>query len=103
MYERVLSIPDATERGDLATFLTRVVRLDESTVVRLRQRGPGRLTIWAATGFDALAVRTVAGTITPDDTSAAGDQLLAALRRVRDRQDALMHAASSPGNRARRP
>ncbi|MDV7088742.1 hypothetical protein GXW84_17190 [Rhodococcus sp. IEGM 248] len=79
MHERVLSIPDATERGDLATFLTRVVRLDESTVVRLRQRGPGRLTIWAATGFDALAVRTVAGTITPDDTSAAGDQLLAAL------------------------
>ncbi|MBC2638835.1 MULTISPECIES: hypothetical protein [unclassified Rhodococcus (in: high G+C Gram-positive bacteria)] len=79
MHERVLSIPDATERGDLATFLTRVVRLDESAVVRFRQRGAGRLTVWAATGFDALAVRTVAGTITPDDTSAAGDQLLAAL------------------------
>ncbi|WP_072687817.1 hypothetical protein [Rhodococcus marinonascens] len=79
MYERVLSIPDPAERGDLATFVGRVVRLDESAVVRLCQRGPGRLTVWAATGFDALVVRTVGGTIIPDDTSAAGDQLLAAL------------------------
>ncbi|AOW94798.1 hypothetical protein BFN03_10795 [Rhodococcus sp. WMMA185] len=74
-----MSIPDPTERGDLATFLRRVVRLDESAVVRLRQRGHGRLTVWAETGFDVLAVRTFGGTITPDDTSAAGDQLLAAL------------------------
>ncbi|MEV0948507.1 hypothetical protein [Rhodococcus sp. NPDC049939] len=79
MHERVLSIPDPRERGDLATFVRRVVRLDESAVVRLRQRGPGRLTVWAATGFDVLVVRTVDGTITPDDTSAAGDQLLAGL------------------------
>ncbi|MDV7357028.1 hypothetical protein R4282_28920 [Rhodococcus oxybenzonivorans] len=82
MYERNLSIPDSTERGDLATFVARVVRLDESAVVRLRQRGANRLTVWAATGFDVLAVRTVGGSVSPDDTSAAGDQLLTALRSV---------------------
>ncbi|MFZ2173732.1 MAG: hypothetical protein WAW17_06780 [Rhodococcus sp. (in: high G+C Gram-positive bacteria)] len=84
MYERVLSVPDRAERSDLVTFLRRVLGMDESAVVRLRQRGPGRLTIWAATGFDALAVRTVGGTVSPDDTSVAGDQLLAALESATD-------------------
>lgn len=79
VHERVLTIPDAQERRNLASFISRAIRLDESAVIRLRQRDRNQLTAWAATGFDVLAVRTVDGTIAPDDTSAAGDQLLAAI------------------------
>lgn len=80
MYERVLSVPDADERRNLTNFLARVVQLDDSAVVRLRGRGPGRLTVWAATGFDVLAVRSVTGDVRPDDTAAAADQLLQIVR-----------------------
>ncbi|MGA9872624.1 MAG: hypothetical protein WBQ44_15980 [Rhodococcus sp. (in: high G+C Gram-positive bacteria)] len=84
MFERVLTIPDAVERENLTAFLTRSIRLDEAAVVRLRTRGDGRLTVWASTGFDALAVRVIAGTMVPDDTSAAADQLLTALESAID-------------------
>lgn len=84
MFERVLSVPDAVERENLTAFLGKVVRLDEAAVVRLRTRGDGRLSVWASTGFDALAVRVISGSIVPDDTSAGADQLLAALHSVVD-------------------
>lgn len=76
MHERILTVPEADERRNLKNFLTRVVNLDDSAVVRLRAHGPSRLTVWAATGFDVLAVRSLAGVIRPDDTSAGADQLL---------------------------
>lgn len=79
MFERVLTIPDAVERENLTAFLAKAVRLDEAAVVRLRMRADGRLSVWVATGFEALAVRVLAGTIVPDDTSAGADQLLTAL------------------------
>ncbi len=79
MFERVLTIPDPVERENLTAFLGKALRLDEAAVVRLRTRTDGRLSAWASTGFDALAVRVVAGSIVPDDTSAAADQLIAAL------------------------
>ncbi|NLE78977.1 MAG: hypothetical protein GX610_05235 [Rhodococcus sp.] len=79
MHERVLSVPEDDERRNLRNFLSRVVNLDDSAVVRLRAHGPGRLTVWAATGFDVLAVRSFAGGIRPDDTSAGADQLLQSL------------------------
>lgn len=84
MFERTLTIPDAVERENLAAFLTKTIRLDESAVVRLRTRPDGLLSVWAPTGFDALAVRIVEGSVVPDDTSAAADQLLAALATVSD-------------------
>lgn len=76
MYERVLTIPGAADRTDFETFLGRAIRLDEAAVVRLRQREDGLLTAWVPTGFDALAVRVVAGRVNPRDTSAAADELL---------------------------
>ncbi|MGC0363290.1 hypothetical protein ABH922_001274 [Rhodococcus sp. 27YEA15] len=79
MYERVLSVPAGDERKNLAGFVSHALRLDEAAVIRLRKRGAEHLSAWAATGFDALATRTVVGSVNPDDTSAAGDQLLAAL------------------------
>lgn len=80
MYERVLSVVDEGERRNLANFLARVVQLDDSAVVRLRGRGGGRLGVWAATGFDVLAVRSLEGSISPDDTAAGADQLLDVVR-----------------------
>lgn len=77
-------MPDAVERENLTAFLAKSVRLDEASVVRLRMRADGKLSVWASTGFDALAVRVISGTIVPDDTSAAADQLLAALESVAD-------------------
>jgi len=77
--ERQVHIPDADDRADLATFLGRALRLDESTVVRLHRRSDGLLAAWVRTGFDALAVRVLRGTVTPADTCVAADGLRAAL------------------------
>lgn len=79
MLERVLTVPDPADRANLAMFVGRAVRLDESAVVRLRRRGDGRVSAWATTGFDALAARVVVGDVRPQDTTAAGDALLRAL------------------------
>ncbi|WP_072802522.1 hypothetical protein [Rhodococcoides yunnanense] len=79
MFERVLTISDAVERENMTAFLAKAVRLDDAAVVRLRMRADGRLSVWVATGFEALAVRVVEGSIVPDDTSQAADQLLSAL------------------------
>ncbi|OYD71184.1 hypothetical protein [Rhodococcus sp. OK302] len=84
MHERMLTVPDEAERKNLAGFIGHALRLDESAVIRMRRRGPDHVSVWAATGFDALATRTVVGTINPDDTSAAGDHLLAALKESTD-------------------
>lgn len=84
MYERVLTVPDAVERENLQTFCSRALRLDEAAVVRLRTRAGGGVSCWAATGFDALAARVIAGTIVPDDTSAGADVLVSALQNADD-------------------
>lgn len=73
--ERGLWLADAAHREDLITFVDRVLRLDESTVVRLRQR-PGRMVVaWAPTGFDVLASRVVGARVKPDDLFAGADAL----------------------------
>jgi len=77
--ERVLTIPSSADRADLAVFVGRAIRLDEAAVIRLKRRGDGRVSVWAPTGFDALATRVVAGEVRPADTTAAGDVLLQAL------------------------
>ena len=74
-----LVIPDPAQRRDLAVFVGHVLRLDEASVVRLRIRADGLIGAWAATGFDVLAVRVVAGRIEPADVTCAGDVLFRGL------------------------
>lgn len=74
-----LSIPDSGQRHDLTVFAERVRRLDEAAVIRLRLRADGLLGAWAATGFDVLATRVVAGTVRPPDLTCAADQLVRGL------------------------
>jgi hypothetical protein len=74
-----LRIPEGDDRGDLAAFVGRVVRLDATATVRLRAgRGP-RVTAWATTPFDVLATRSVPGDLEPDDAVVAARTLLTAL------------------------
>jgi hypothetical protein len=73
-----LCVPDPHDRGDLATFVGRVVRLDQAATVRLRTTGQ-RVTAWATTPFDVLATRSVTGTVDPDDVVAPASVLLTAL------------------------
>jgi hypothetical protein len=73
-----LTVPDPDERGDLGAFVARVVRLDQSALVRL-QGGDGTVTAWAATPFDVLATRTVHGDLDPADVTVPATGLLTAL------------------------
>jgi hypothetical protein len=74
-----LSFADRSERDDLGAFVARAVRLDGTTVVRLRNRDGDRVDSWVATPFDVLATRTVLGQVAPSDVTVSGNELLAAL------------------------
>lgn len=77
--ERGLWLADAAHREDLITFVDRLLRLDEAAVIRLRERPGGLFVAWAATGFDVLASRVVAGRVRPADLFVAADALATAL------------------------
>jgi hypothetical protein len=74
----ILHIPDPAERDDLGSFTARVVRLDQTAMIRLRAEGD-RVTAWAATPFDALATRAVHGTLDTADVAVPAAGLLTAL------------------------
>nr|WP_221333821.1 hypothetical protein [Nocardia transvalensis] len=74
-----MRVPDPAERENLATFVARAVRLDPAAVIRLRRRGDRYLSAWAATGFEALAMRTVVGELGVDDATVGGDVVLSGL------------------------
>lgn len=76
---RALTVPDVADRSDLAQFVGRAVRLDSGAIVRLRVRGEGTVAVFASTGFDAIAARSVAGTLSPGDTTVHAADLLTAL------------------------
>lgn len=82
-----LHVPDADDRSDLGTFVGRVVRLDQTAVVRLRASGAGRVTAWASTPFDVLATRSVPGSLEPGEVTTFATALLSALSV--DRADAV--------------
>ncbi len=73
-----LRVPDPGERGDLGSFIGRVVRLDQAATVRLRA-ADGTVTAWATTPFEVLATRTVHGTLDPADVTTPAPALLTAL------------------------
>jgi hypothetical protein len=82
--ERGVWLADATHREDLATFVERVKRLDDTAVIRLRAR-PQRLVVaWTATGFDVLASRVVAGSVRPADICAGAAELSRGLAAMDD-------------------
>lgn len=74
-----LRIPDPGQRNDLGVFAHRALSLDPAAVVRLRVRADGLLAAWVLTGFDVLAVRVVAGTLSPSDLTCGADALLRGL------------------------
>ena len=74
-----LHITDPDDRGDLGTFVGRVVRLDQTAAVRLLGSASGRVTAWASTPFDVLATRSVPGTLEPADVTTLAAALLSAL------------------------
>jgi len=74
-----LHVTDPDDRGDLGTFVGRVVRLDQTAAVRLLGSASGRVTAWASTPFDVLATRSVPGTLKPADVTAYATTLLSAL------------------------
>jgi hypothetical protein len=74
-----LHVPDPDDRSDLGAFVGRVVRLDQTAVVRLRAAAPGRVTAWAGTPFDVLATRSVPGRLEPGDVTTPAAALLSAL------------------------
>ena len=74
-----LHITDPDDRGDLGTFVGRVVRLDQTAAVRLLGSASGRVTAWASTPFDVLATRSVPGTLEPADVTTYATALLSAL------------------------
>ncbi|KAF0845936.1 hypothetical protein [Nocardia caishijiensis] len=78
--QRVLHTPDPAERENLATFLSRALRLDQAAVVRLRKRGSSLVSAWVATGFETLAVRTITAELGVDDVTVGADTVLAGLR-----------------------
>ncbi|BBY61568.1 hypothetical protein [Mycolicibacterium sarraceniae] len=82
--ERGLIIRDPVARGDLAAFVEHALRLDESAVIRLRARSDGAVMAWVATGLDVLAVRVIAGALTPNDLSCGADGLARGLRDIDD-------------------
>jgi hypothetical protein len=70
---------DPGHRDDLSTFVDHVLRLDESAVIRLRERSDGQVVAWVATGFDVLVSRVVKATVRPADLSVGADALARAL------------------------
>lgn len=74
-----LSFADRSERDDLGAFVARAVRLEGTTVVRLRNRDENHVDAWVSTPFDVLATRTVLGQVAPSDVTVSGNELLAAL------------------------
>jgi len=75
----MLQVADPADRGDLGAFVGRVVRLDQTAVVRLLASASGRVTAWAATPFDVLATRSVPGRLEPGDVTTPAAALLSAL------------------------
>lgn len=77
--DRGLWLEDAVHREDLSAFVDAALRLDDSSVIRLRERPGGQVVAWLSTGFDVLASRVVGGRVRPSDLSAGADALARAL------------------------
>ncbi|MFT3714844.1 MAG: hypothetical protein QM774_02565 [Gordonia sp. (in: high G+C Gram-positive bacteria)] len=64
---RGLALATADDRADAGAFLARASRVDDSGVIRVKQRPDGSIGLWVRTGFDVLATRSVFGSCEPTD------------------------------------
>ena len=59
-----------SDRADLAAFVARARRVDDSGVLRIHARPDSRVGLWVRTGFDVLATRSIFGSVEPGDVIA---------------------------------
>lgn len=74
----------ARDRIDLAAFAGRALRADDVAVIRIKRRSDGLLGVWVNTGFDVLASRVVAGSMSGDDVVCGASELRNVLRATKD-------------------
>lgn len=79
MSDRRLTIAGPV-RADLAAFATRLLRTDDSAVLRVRRRDDGRVEVWGRTGFGVLAVRVLDGAVAPDSLVCSAATVLQSVR-----------------------
>ncbi|CAM3827328.1 MULTISPECIES: hypothetical protein [Tsukamurella] len=79
MSDRRLTVPGPA-RADLAAFATRLLRTDDSAVLRVRRRDDERVEIWGRTGFGVLVVRVLAGSVAPESLVCSATTVLESVR-----------------------
>ncbi|NMD55580.1 MULTISPECIES: hypothetical protein [Tsukamurella] len=80
MSDRRLTVAGAGPRANLAAFVTRLLRTDDSAVIRVRRRGEEHLEVWGRTGFGVLAVRVLSGAVAPESLVCSAATVLDSLR-----------------------
>ncbi len=80
MSDRRLTVAGAGPRADLAAFVTRLLRTDDSAVIRVRSRDDERVEVWGRTGFGVLAVRVLPGAVAPESLVCSAATVLDSLR-----------------------
>ncbi len=74
----LLVFDSADDRADAGAFLSRISRLDDAAVVRLRRAGP-TVALWSWLPLEVLVTRRIGGQIEPADRTVAAADLLARL------------------------
>ncbi|RDH10254.1 hypothetical protein DVB88_18815, partial [Tsukamurella pulmonis] len=80
MSDRRLTVAGAGPRSNLAAFVTRLLRTDDSAVIRVRRRDEENVEVWGRTGFGVLAVRVLRGTVAPESLVCSAATVLDSLR-----------------------
>ncbi len=80
MSDRRLTVAGAGPRSNLAAFVTRLLRTDDSAVIRVRRRDGEHVEVWGRTGFGVLAVRVLTATVAPESLVCSAATVLDSLR-----------------------
>lgn len=80
MSDRRLTAAGAGPRSNLAAFVTRLLRTDDSAVIRVRRRDEEHVEVWGRTGFGVLAVRVLTGAVVPESLVCSAATVLDSLR-----------------------
>lgn len=80
MSDRRLTVAGAGPRANLAAFVTRLLRTDDSAVIRVRRRDDEHVEVWGRTGFEILAVRVLIGSVAPETLVCSAATVLDSLR-----------------------